>query len=122
MVRMGSSVQVRSRALRIVSPCFRPVAPIGRASVSKTECCGFESCLACFALGRRSFLKYVEEQLVKKFVAFFQNSYAELKKVTWPSREEVGSSTRVVLISVAIFAAILGILDYLFLTGIDFIF
>jgi preprotein translocase subunit SecE len=60
--------------------------------------------------------------LVKKFVAFFQNSYAELKKVTWPSREEVGSSTRVVLISVAIFAAILGILDYLFLTGIDVIF
>jgi len=60
--------------------------------------------------------------LVKKFVAFFQNSYAELKKVTWPSREEVGSSTRVVLISVAIFAAVLGILDYLFLTGIDFIF
>lgn len=59
---------------------------------------------------------------MKKFVAFFQNSYAELKKVTWPSREEVGSSTRVVLISVAIFAAILGILDYLFLTGIDFIF
>jgi preprotein translocase subunit SecE len=59
---------------------------------------------------------------VKKFVAFFQNSYAELKKVTWPSREEVGSSTRVVLISVAIFAAILGILDYLFLTGIDYIF
>ena len=59
---------------------------------------------------------------MKKFVAFFQNSYAELKKVTWPSREEVGSSTRVVLISVAIFAAVLGILDYLFLTGIDFIF
>ncbi|MDA3947804.1 MAG: preprotein translocase subunit SecE [Spirochaeta sp.] len=59
---------------------------------------------------------------MKKFVAFFQNSYAELKKVTWPSREEVGSSTRVVLISVAIFAAILGILDYLFLTGIDYIF
>ena len=26
----------------------RPVAPIGRAPVSKTGCCRFESCLACF--------------------------------------------------------------------------
>lgn len=59
---------------------------------------------------------------MKKIVGFFQNSYAELRKVTWPSREEVGSSTRVVLVSVAIFAAILGLLDYLFLTGIDLLF
>ena len=26
---------------------FRPVAPIGRAAVSKTACCRFESCQAC---------------------------------------------------------------------------
>ena len=59
---------------------------------------------------------------MKKIIAFFQNSYAELKKVTWPSREEVGASTRVVLVSVLIFAALLGLLDYLFLTGIDLLF
>jgi preprotein translocase subunit SecE len=59
---------------------------------------------------------------VKKIIAFFQDSYAELKKVTWPSREEVGSSTRVVLVSVLIFAVILGVLDYLFLSGIDLLF
>lgn len=59
---------------------------------------------------------------MKRIIAFFQDSYAELKKVTWPSREEVGSSTRVVLISVAIFAALLGLLDYLFLSGIDLLF
>jgi preprotein translocase subunit SecE len=59
---------------------------------------------------------------VKKIIGFFQNSYAELKKVTWPSKEEVGSSTRVVLVSVLIFAAILGLLDYVFLTGIDLLF
>jgi preprotein translocase subunit SecE len=64
----------------------------------------------------------VEEQAVKKFVGFIQNSYAELRKVTWPSREEVGASTRVVLVSVVIFAAVLGLLDYIFLTGIDLIF
>jgi preprotein translocase subunit SecE len=64
----------------------------------------------------------IEEHLVKRIIAFFQDSYAELKKVTWPSREEVGSSTRVVLVSVAIFAALLGLLDYLFLSGIDLLF
>ncbi len=59
---------------------------------------------------------------MKKIIGFFQNSYGELKKVTWPSREEVGASTRVVLVSVLIFAAVLGVLDYIFLTGIDLLF
>jgi preprotein translocase subunit SecE len=59
---------------------------------------------------------------MRKIIAFFKDSYAELKKVVWPSREEVGSSTRVVLISVALFAIVLGIVDFLFLTGIDLIF
>ena len=57
-----------------------------------------------------------------KLVGFFKNSYAELRKVTWPSREEVGSSTKVVLVSVLIFAVILGLLDYVFLAGIDLLF
>ncbi len=59
---------------------------------------------------------------MRKIISFFKDSYAELKKVVWPSREEVGSSTRVVLISVALFAIVLGIVDFLFLTGIDLIF
>ncbi len=59
---------------------------------------------------------------MKRIIAFFQDSYAELKKVTWPSREEVGASTRVVLVSVLIFAVVLGVLDYLFLSGIDLLF
>tara|TARA_Y100000592_G_scaffold22570_1_gene35030 strand:+ start:431 stop:631 length:201 start_codon:yes stop_codon:yes gene_type:complete len=65
---------------------------------------------------------FIEEHLVKRIIAFFQDSYAELKKVTWPSREEVGASTRVVLVSVLIFAVVLGVLDYLFLSGIDLLF
>ena len=59
---------------------------------------------------------------MRRIIQFFKDSYAELKKVVWPSREEVGSSTKVVLVSVALFAAVLGFLDFLFLTGIDFIF
>ena len=59
---------------------------------------------------------------MKKIIAFFQDSYAELRKVVWPSRDEVGSSTKVVLVSVALFAAILGIVDFLLVRGIDYLF
>lgn len=59
---------------------------------------------------------------MRRIITFFKDSYAELKKVVWPSRDEVGSSTRVVLISVALFAIVLGIVDFLFLQGIDLIF
>ena len=59
---------------------------------------------------------------MRRIIQFFKDSDAELKKVVWPSRDEVYSSTKVVLVSVAMFAAVLGILDFLFLSGIDLIF
>jgi preprotein translocase subunit SecE len=59
---------------------------------------------------------------MKKILQFFKDSYGELKRVVWPGREEVGSSTKVVLISVLIFAAVLGLVDFLLLAGMDFIF
>ena len=59
---------------------------------------------------------------MKKIIAFFQDSYAELRKVVWPSREEVTSSTKVVLVSVALFSAFLGIVDFLLVRGIDYLF
>ncbi len=59
---------------------------------------------------------------MKKIVQFFRDSYAELKKVVWPNREEVAASTKVVIVSVIIFAAVLGAVDFLLLAGIDFIF
>ena len=59
---------------------------------------------------------------MKKIIQFFKDSVSELKKVSWPSREDVGSSTRVVVISVVIFAAVLGLVDFLLITGIDKLF
>ena len=41
---------------------------------------------------------------MKKIILFFQESFAELKKVTWPSREDVLASTKVVLVSTLIIA------------------
>lgn len=59
---------------------------------------------------------------MKRFLQFFKDSYAELKKVQWPSREEVGSNTKVVLVSVLIFAAVFGVVDFLLLQGIELVF
>jgi len=59
---------------------------------------------------------------MRKIVTFAKESYAELRKVIWPSKEDVISSVKVVLISVAIVAAILGFIDMLLLFGIRAIF
>jgi preprotein translocase subunit SecE len=59
---------------------------------------------------------------VKKIIRFFQESYAELKKVTWPSREDVASSTKVVLVSIVLIALALGFVDYLLFQGIELVF
>ena len=59
---------------------------------------------------------------MKRIIQFFKDSYAELKRVVWPSRENVASSTKVVIVSVLIFAVVLGFVDFLLLKGMDFIF
>jgi preprotein translocase subunit SecE len=59
---------------------------------------------------------------MQRIIRFFKDSYAELKKVTWPSREEVLSSTRVVIIAILAVAFALGLVDILLLNGITFLF
>jgi preprotein translocase subunit SecE len=59
---------------------------------------------------------------MKKVVQFVKESYAELKKVVWPGKDDVISSVKVVLISTAIIAAILGLVDVLLLMGIRALF
>jgi preprotein translocase subunit SecE len=59
---------------------------------------------------------------MRKIVQFAKESYAELRKVVWPNKEDVISSVKVVLISTAIVAAILGFIDMLLLLGIRAIF
>ncbi len=46
-----------------------------------------------------------------KIFQFFRESRAELKKVVWPTKEDVFSSIKVVVISTIIIAIILGALD-----------
>ena len=46
-----------------------------------------------------------------KVVQFIKESKAELKKVVWPTKEDVFSSIKVVIISTVIIAVVLGALD-----------
>ena len=57
-----------------------------------------------------------------KIVQFFKESIAELKKVVWPGKDDVVSSVKVVLISTLVVAVVLGLLDLLFVTGMNLIF
>ena len=46
-----------------------------------------------------------------KIFQFFKESRAELKKVVWPTKADVLSSIKVVIISTIIVAVLLGLLD-----------
>ena len=59
---------------------------------------------------------------MKKIILFFQESFAELKKVTWPSRDEATASTKVVLLSTLMIAGVLGLVDFLLFKLVDWIF
>ncbi len=59
---------------------------------------------------------------MKRIVQFFKDSIAELKKVVWPSREEVSSNAKVVLVSIALFAIALGLVDFVLASVVDLIF
>lgn len=49
---------------------------------------------------------------MSKVGQFLRESKAELKKVIWPSRDDVVSSVKVVIISTILIAIILGLLDF----------
>jgi len=64
----------------------------------------------------------LRKDVMKKIIQFFKESYAELKKVVWPGKDDVISSVKVVVISTVIVAAILGLIDMLLLLGIRTLF
>ena len=59
---------------------------------------------------------------MNKLIQFVKESYAELRKVIWPGRDDVVSSVKVVVISTIIIAAVLGLVDVLLIFGIRAIF
>jgi len=59
---------------------------------------------------------------MKKIVQFIKDSIGELKKVIWPSRDNVIASTKVVVFSTLAVALFLGLVDFLLVRGIDLFF
>lgn len=57
-----------------------------------------------------------------KVFGFFKECGAEFRKVTWPTRDDVVSSVKVVLVSTIVIAIVLGALDFLFSAGMSLIF
>ena len=51
---------------------------------------------------------------------YFRETSAELKKVTWPTRQEATQLTIIVLIVVGLMSILLGTLDYVFSKIIGF--
>ncbi len=52
---------------------------------------------------------------------FLSDVRAETRRVTWPTFRQVQATTIVVLITVALFAAYLGILDYVYTRAVGWI-
>ena len=59
-----------------------------------------------------------KERWYKRFWNFLKGARAELKKVTWPSREEVTSTTIVVIASIIFFGFFLFFCDVAFGWGL----
>ena len=53
---------------------------------------------------------------------FFRDTAAEMKKVTWPTKNEVVGTTAVVIVATVVFAVYLWGCDLLFYKAIDFLF
>lgn len=52
---------------------------------------------------------------MKKLIQYFKECRTELKKVVWPTKEQVASSTKVVIISTILVAIFLGLVDFVLL-------
>jgi preprotein translocase subunit SecE len=53
---------------------------------------------------------------------FFRDTIAEMKKVTWPTRNEVAGTTVVVIVTTFVFAIYLWGCDLVFYKAIDYLF
>ena len=59
---------------------------------------------------------------MKKLFRYFKECRLEMKKVAWPNRATILSSTKLVLITTIIFAVLLGLVDFLLMRLIYLIF
>ena len=58
----------------------------------------------------------------ERIVTFFNETKTELKKVTWPSRDELKQSTRVVIIATFLVTIFIGLVDQILSRVIKLVF
>ena len=76
---------------------------IGRATVSKTVGCGFDSYRPC---------KFTKMEKIREAIREYSDEL--LNKVQWPTLEELQSSTVTVLIASIMIALIIFLMDFVF--------
>ena len=59
--------------------------------------------------------------MIKKTMKFLSEAKLELKKVTWPSKEEVKGSTIVVLTITALLGVYIGVVDFILSNVVKFL-
>jgi preprotein translocase subunit SecE len=59
--------------------------------------------------------------IIEKIQRFWRETIGELRKVTWPTREEAWKMTRLVLVVMVIMALVLGVLDLAFSQLVTFL-
>ncbi|OLT42585.1 preprotein translocase subunit SecE [Saccharomonospora sp. CUA-673] len=63
-----------------------------------------------------------KRSLFGRMVLFLREVWGELGKVIWPTRKQMVTYTAVVLVFVAFMIALVYLLDFVFLQGVDFVF
>ncbi len=59
---------------------------------------------------------------MKRFFRYLKECRLEMKKVAWPTRSTILTYTKIVLVTSLIFAALLGLVDFVLLKGIYLVF
>lgn len=49
--------------------------------------------------------------MFEKLVKFFKETKAEMRKVTWPTRDELVGSTKIVIIATLVVTIFIGVID-----------
>jgi preprotein translocase subunit SecE len=60
--------------------------------------------------------------MIQKLRQFFIEMSQEMKKVSWPTRQELRESTQVVIVATALITVFIYIVDFIFSKGLMFFF
>ena len=93
-------------------PCPYGRSSIGRAAVSKTAGCRFESCRPCYPQKKTlpGALQLPQGRAVKrmsKIVDYTQEVTKEMQKVSWPKQKELYSFTLITIVATIIISLLI---------------